>query len=311
MNPDSGREASAAGFAADFRLGWGYLQRGLATVRRDVGVYVRIVAVYAAPALLAAYLAATRREPNQLEQGAMIVLPWVTAVLGTVVVMIAISYHARGQRVGLARASLEALPWMPRYLWTNVHTSLIFWLPFGLLLGTRAWQEEAAPLGGLPGLALAGLWWLAVGSVAVCLHTRTLLAPFLAVHSDLPGTLATLESWRLSGHHFAACLGTLVIASLPVALPLGVVGLGLATTLSGAEQAAFLTALPNLAWAGIQAVRPVLIPAVYALYVELWQAESDRRWREGPPRVPIVARALLALTRPLPNLRRSNLHERR
>jgi hypothetical protein len=308
MSSDSGREAGAGGFAADFRLGWAYLQRGLAIVRRDVGVYLRIVALYAAPALLAAYLSATRREPNLLEQSAMVVLPWVTAVLGTVVVMIAISYHARSERVGLSRASWEALPWMPRYLWTNVHTSLIFWLPIGLLLGARAWQEETAPLGGLPGLALAGLWWLALGSVAVCLHTRTILAPFLAVHSDLPGTLATLESWRLSGNHFAACLGTLVIAGLPIALLLGVVGLGLATTLSGAGQTAFLTALPNLTWAGIQAVRPVLIPAVYALYVDLWQAESDRRRRVGAPPVPALARALLMLTRLL-SLRRSNLDE--
>jgi len=47
-----------------------------------------------------------------------------------------------------------------------------------------------------------------------------------------------------------------------------------------------LAAAPDLIWAGIQAVRPVLIPAVYLLYRELFRAELARRQQEGGPPVP-------------------------
>jgi hypothetical protein len=65
---------------------------------------------------------------------------------------------------------------------------------------------------------------------------------------------------------------------------------------AGALQAA----TPALLWAGIQAVRPLLVPAIYALYTDLWRAETARRQRDGAPAVPAVVRLLLALTRPLP-----------
>ena len=179
--------------------GFTYLRRGLAITRRDPLLYLAIVVVYAAPALIAGYLAATVREPTLGEQAAMVSLPWITAVLGTVVVMIAVSYHAHGGSVGLGRASWEALPWVPRYFWTNCHTTPIFWIPVGLLLTARVWQETILPLAGAPQLGLGLLWWLLIAVVAVRLHTRTLLPPFLGVHGDLPGTLPTLEPWRLSG----------------------------------------------------------------------------------------------------------------
>src|SRR5262249_59661577 len=111
-------------------------------------------------------------------QVTMVVLPYVTAIVGTVVVMVAVSHQAHRQRIGLVRVSLKALPWVPRYFWTNVHTSAIFWLPVGLLLLVRGWQETAAPLAGGLELAVAVLWWLVIGVVALVIPTPTLLAPF-------------------------------------------------------------------------------------------------------------------------------------
>jgi hypothetical protein len=264
------------------------------------GVNLQILAVFAAPALVAAYLAATVDDPAGWEQAAMLALPWVTAVLGTVVVMMAVSHQAHNRPIGLAGASREALPWVPRYFWTNVHTSVIFWVPVGLLIQARAWQEANLPLEGASAVVLGACWWLATAVAALCLHTRTLLAPFLAVHGDLPGTLAALESWRLSGRHFAVCFSTFVVATLPVGLPLAMIALTLLFALSGPSLAAFMAASPDLVWAGIQAVRLVLIPALYLLYGDLWGAELDRRRIQGEPPVPAPARALLAITRPLP-----------
>ena len=283
---------------------YAYLRHGLAIARRDPLIYVQIVVAYAAPALVAGYLTATAREPNLWQRAAILGLPWLTAVLGTVVVMIAVGYHARGQRVGFGRASREALGWVPRYFWTNCHTSVIFWVPIGLLLEARLWLGVFIPSQDAAKVTLGLLWWLVTGLVAVTLHTRTVVAPFLAVHSDLPGTLAALEAWRLSGRHFPLCLSTFVVASLPVALPLALVGLGLIITLPGADLVAWQAALANLVLAGIQAIRPVLIPALYVLYRDLWGTELARREREGAPGVPGLARAILALTKPLPKLGR-------
>lgn len=283
-----------------WRQGPRYLRRGLTITRLQVGLQLSILAVYAAPALAAAYLSSLPA-PSLWQQVLRAVLPWPTAILGTVVVMVAVARQAHGRPVGLGEASLLAVTWVPRYAWTNLHTSVIFWVPVGLLLEAHDRQEALLPLAGPLGAAVAGSWWLVIGLVAVTMHTRTLLAPFLAIHGDLPGTLAALEAWRLSGRHFGACLSTLLVAGAPVGLPLAFVALALALTLPAAALAAFQAAAPDLAWAAIQAVRPVLIPALYLLYGDLWQVELARRRQEGEPPVPRLAQALLLLTRPLPH----------
>lgn len=292
--------------SAPVRQAVAYLRSGLAISRPYWGTHALIFLVYSAPAAAAAWLAASAvtRRPAAGTQVAMLVLPYVTAIVGTVVVMVAVSHQAHRHRIGLVRVSLKALPWVPRYFWTNVHTSAIFWVPVGLLLLVRGWQESAAPLTGGLRPAVAVLWWLVIGVVALVIHTRTLLAPFYAIHGDLPGTLAALEAWRASGRHFRLCLATLIIAGGPVAVPLGAVALCLMLTLSGQALALFVNAIGDLVWVGIQAIRPVLIPAVYALYGDLWNTELARRRQDGEPPIPAFARPLLALTRPLPHLGR-------
>jgi hypothetical protein len=278
-----------------------YLRRGLAITRASFGVQMQIVAVYAAPALAAAYLS-TLPEPAVWQQVLRQVLPWMTAILGTVVVMAAVARWAHGEPTGLAGATWLALPWVPRYVWTNLHTTVIFWVPVGLLLQARTLQSAQLPLAGWVGVVVDGLWWVSVGVAGLTMHTRTLLAPFFAIHGDRPGTLAALEAWRVSGRHFGVCLSTLVAAGAPVALPLAGLAAALVLTLPPAAAAAILVAAPNLVWAAIQCVRPLLIPAVYLLYADLQQAELVRRQRDGEPSIPGIARGLLAFTRPLPHL---------
>lgn len=277
------------------------MRRGLAITRASLGLQLQIAAVYAAPAMAAAYLS-TLPERTAWQQALRQVLPYVTAILGTVVVMAAVARQARGRPVGIAGATWLALPWVPRYVWTNLHTTVIFWVPVGLLLQAHAWQSVLVPLAGWVGLVVAALWWLSIGVVALTMHTRTLLAPFFAIHGDQPGTLAALEAWRVSGRHFGVCMSTLIAAGAPVALPLAGLAVILARTLPAATAAALLGAAPDLVWAAIQAVRPILIPAVYLLYADLRQTELARRQRDGEPQLPRLARGLLAFTRPLPHL---------
>jgi hypothetical protein len=297
-------DAPRSDAAAPAGLGAGpaYLARGLITLRADWPAYLLLTLMYAAPAALAAGLAVAVADPTPWRGLLIGGLPWITAVLGTVAVMVALGEGAHGRRIRLGAVSGAALRWTPRYLWTNAHTSLAFWLPMTALTAARGWQEAALPVGGAPGAALALLWWLLIGVAALAIHTRTLLAPFLAVHGDLPGTLAALEAWRLSGRHFAPCLAVLVAGSLPVALPLALLAGGALVTLGEAGWRALAIAGPALLWLAIQLVRPVLMPAVYALYTDLWTAEQARRARDGAPPLPWPVRALLALTRPLPHL---------
>jgi hypothetical protein len=221
-------------------------------------------------------------------------------VLGTLAITVALGYQARGRSVDPIRATRVGVRWVPRYLWTNVHTSAIFWVPVGLLVVLR-YGLEAVTQDGPGSRTLEGLWWLLIAVVAVYLHTRTLLAPFLAVHADLPGTLATLVAWRLSGRRFALCLAALVLGALPVGMPLALLALAI-WSVSAAAHAALVTAAPDVAWAGIQLIRPVLIPALYLFYRDLWSPERTDIDKRGGLYVPDPARALLAVTRPLPRL---------
>jgi len=250
-----------------------------------------ITLVYTTPALVAAWLVAVVRDPSPWQQALILTLPWLTIVLGAVVIMVAVAYQSRGQTVSLGRATRVGLRWVPRYLWTNVHTSIVFWVPTTLLLTLRERLQLTTP---------DVFWWLLLACVALYMHTRTLLAPFLAIHGDLPGTLAMLTAWRLAGQHLGVCMATLVLGSLPVALPLGILALVVARNLSGPAQEALAAATPGLTWASIQLIRPLLIPALYLLYSELWHAELARVQERGGAHVPRVARLPLALTRPLP-----------
>lgn len=282
-----------------------YFATGLSLINRRRGTYALLTALYVAPALLAALLAVMIAEPNIWQQALLYLLRSITVVLGTLAVMVMVSFHAQGQDISVAQASRLGVYWVFRYLWTNAHTSLIFWVPFSALVWLHARQEDLMPLGDGVQPFANGVWWLATGGVALAIHTRTMLAPFLAVHGDLPGTLGTIESWRLSGRSFWTCLSTLVLASAPIAIPLGIAGGGLLLTLPSAQRAFFLIALPDLTWAAIQLIRPLLIPAVYALYKDLWEKEAAGRTAgDVLAAAPDPARPLLALTRPLPHFGR-------
>ena len=292
-------------FLAASSPAWRYVSRGASLVNRHRNTYALLTALYVLPSLLVALLALLIPEPNVWEHALRYILRSITVVLGALTVMVMVAYHAQGREIGVAQASWLGLLWVFRYLWTNAHTSLIFWIPFSVLVWLHAGQQDVVPLGGSIQPFADGIWWVATGGVALAIHTRTMLAPFFAVHGDLPGTVATIESWRLSGRSFWVCLSTLVLASAPIAIPLGLVGGGLLLALPSAQRALFLLALPDLTWAAIQLIRPLLMPAAYMLYKDLQRAECTGR-TDAPvvPHLPRLVRPLLALTRQLPHFGR-------
>jgi hypothetical protein len=243
-------------------VGWRNVRRGMAITARQPDLYVQLVLLYSLPPLAAAWLVVTGPRDSAWYAPLVFALPWITVVVAPVVVMAAVEAGRDGQRLSVLEATRRGVPWVPRYLWTNVHTTLLFWLPVGSLILVYAWS----PLGGLVPKAV---WAAVIAVVAVHQHVRTMLAPYLAVHGDFGGTHATVQSWHLGGKHFWRLLGTFALGSAPVALPLGVAYLLAAEFAPSAVSAALLAASAQLCWVAVQSIRPVLIPALRTAYEEI------------------------------------------
>ena len=248
--------------ALAWQAGWTNLWRGVAITRRQPDLYVWLCVVYALPPLVAAWLVVFGPRDSAWSEPLVLGLPWITVVVAPVVLMHAVAASCEGERLSLLEATRRGVPSVPIYVWTNVHTTALFWLPVGSLL--LLW--ERSPLGPL----VPGAGWLAViGVVAIHQHVRTVLAPYLAVHGACSGTHAALTSWRLGGTYFWRLLGTFTVGSLPVALPLLVcVGL-LAHFGPDAVTRALLAASVQLSCLGLQSVRPVLVPALHSVYEQI------------------------------------------
>jgi hypothetical protein len=242
--------------------GWWNLTRGLEITRQQPDLYVKLVLLYSLPPLVAAALVLFAPQDTPWVQSLIYLLPLITMVVAPVVLMHAVDAGRGGERIGVLEATRRGVPWVPRYVWTNMHTTVLFWVPVGTLM--LVWRS---PFGTL----LPSAFWIAViGSVALHQHVRTVLAPYLAVHGDLGGTRAALTSWELGGRHFWHLLLTFVLGSLPVALPLALAYLIIEQFGPDPLSAALLAASWQLGWVGVQSTRPLLIPALHLAYEDLY-----------------------------------------
>lgn len=250
-----------------WEAGWANLWRGFAITRRQPDLYVGLCLVYAVPPLLAAWLVVFGPRETGWFQPLVFGLPWITMVVAPVVLMHAVAASRDGERLSIFEATRRGVPSVPIYLWTNVHTTALFWVPVGALV--LLWQYS--PLGPL---VPDGGWLALIGVVAIHQHVRTVLAPYLAVHGEFSGTHAAVTSWRLGGTYFWRLLGTFAVGSAPVALPLGLAFVLLARFGPDALSRALLAASLQLAWVGIQSIRPVLVPALHSVYEEISAADA-------------------------------------
>ena len=275
-----------------------YFTEGLGMLQQDTSLFLRVAAVFSLPALASAVIAALLPIGLPWKYVLLFLLQSITTVVAPVVFMMVVGAVAKGTTITLRQAFKQGLPWLPRYVWTNVHTSLIFWAPMGPLFLLHGWLSPAPDRWNPETLLLLGAWSLALGGMAIFLHAHTVLAPFLAVHSNLPGSLAAWEAWRLCRRHFPLVLTNFVIAVLPAVVPLAVVVAVLFTFYGSLP--VFALALPHLTGVALQCIRLVLIPAVYMLYKDLWDQELARRRFEGDPDVPSPVQRLVSITGSLP-----------
>lgn len=240
-------------------------------------LFLQIVVVFSIPAVLATWLLIAVPFGPVWREPVLFLLNALTIVVAPVVFMMAVSACNHGERVGLGVLLQRAIPWVPRYVWTNCHTSVIFWLPMTLALTLKDAISHATAMSavaaGLTPLDI-GAWLFVLGPMALYLHSRTLLAPFLAVHGDRSGTLATWQSWQQSVRRLPVVLSTFVLACLPTAAPLALVAFAVANGLAG-RLPADPDAFTPLLGVGLQVVRLSLVPAAYQMYLDLEQLIDD------------------------------------
>ena len=279
-----------------WRQGGRYAVRGLKTLRLTPLVFVAIMALFSLPA--ASVIAITAADlPEGLGRTAgTTVLNVLSGTVAPVIFMKAVAAAHDGQRLGLWWHLADGTRWLPRYIWTNLHTTVIFWVPVGALaLGLIGFQRLALAESP-PGILISILWVVAIGATGLYVHSRTLLAPFIAVHGNVPGSLAALESWRVSGRMFGPVFATFVIAAGPIAVPLAAVFMGFYLTLPGPALDVFTATLAAQVWIAVNLIRPPLVAATYALYTEVWAGELERRAQLGHPATPGLVRWLIVMS---------------
>lgn len=278
---------------AAWRAGVGYAVRGLETLRVTPFVIVAIMVLFSLPAAAVIWITAADVPEGFGRTAGTTVLNLLSGTVAPVIFMKVVAEAHEGHRLGLWQHLTDGMRWLPRYIWTNLHTTVIFWVPVGILtVGLISFQRltyAESP----PGILISALWVVVIGGAGIYMHSRTLLAPFIAVHGNVPGSLAALESWRVSGRVFGPVLATFVIAAGPIAVPLAVVFMVFYLTLSGPALDVFSGTLAAQVWIAIKLIRPPLVAATYAMYTDVWAAELERRARQGHPATPALVRWLI------------------
>ena len=279
-----------------WRQGGRYAVRGLKTLRLTPLVFVAIMALFSLPAASVIAITAADLPEGLGRTAATTVLNVLSGTVAPVMFMKAVAAAHDGRRLGLWWHLADGTRWLPRYIWTNLHTTVIFWVPVGALaLGLIGFQRLAfAEIA--PGILISILWVVAIGATGLYVHSRTLLAPFIAVHGNVPGSLAALESWRVSGRMFGPVFATFVIAAGPIAVPLAAVFMGFYLTLPGPALDVFTATLSAQVWIAVNLIRPPLVAATYALYTEVWADELERRAQLGHPATPGLVRWLIDMS---------------
>lgn len=281
-----------------WRTGYAYTATGLRVLAFTPWTYVALAVGFALPPAGAILIALSDVPHGPGRTAAITALNFLGGTVPPVMFMMAVSAGYHGQRLSIFRHLWNGTIWLPRYLWTNAHTSVIFWGPVLAMLFLYRWYKANVVLGGFAGEAVPVAFMVTIAALGLYLHTRTLLAPFLAVHGNLPGTLAALESWRLSGRHFPQVFGTMAVSGGPIAIPLSVIFFAVLFAVRDSEvhYANFISTLLSQVAIAIKLVRPVVVTATYGLFQEYWPAEVERRRVAGAPPTPWLARALLAIS---------------
>lgn len=232
---------------------WGqacvYILAGLRLCRTDIPGLLTLVGLFCLPPLAAAFIGS---QPGPIASWLAQMLPWITIVLGNLSLVLAMEALDSGQPIIPAQILPAALRELPRYLWANGITTLLFWGIF-------------TPLQWLVGLGVTRLGWPGFAPTLLLLlpmlfwHVHLVFATYAAVVDHHSGVRSVLISIRLTNKRWlliaAAFVGS-VLVEAPIAAPLYLLILHLANPLVAG----------GFTWILLMGMRPIFIATLHEVY---------------------------------------------
>lgn len=267
---EKGLEISISRIPQDTERSWwkqaaSYVACGLRICRQDIPGLLTLVGLFMLPPLAAVIIGG---QPGPLAYWVAWGLPWITITVGNIAAVLAIEALDTGQPVVPARILPAALRWLPRYLWTNGITTVLFWglfAPLQWVLNQQMSQWNWPPLA-LPALLLLPmLFW----------HVRLVFATYAAIVDGQPGLCSVMISLRLPHRRWkmvvAAFAGSvLVMAPLAGPLYFWILTVHNPVIAGGFE------------WALVMPMRPLLIATMHMIYQDFRPATTLQKTTYSP-----------------------------
>lgn len=253
-----------------------YVLRGLRICCKDIPGLLTLVGFFMLPPLAAVVIG---NQSGQLAYWIAWALPWITITLGNIAAVLAIEALDKKQPVPVMPGKLlcDAVRWLPRYLWTNGLTTLLFWGIFQPLqwgLGWLATQEGWPAFTPTAILLLPMLFW----------HVRLVFATYAAIVDDQPGLRSVRISIGIARGRWlmvvAAFVGSVLIAA-PIAAPLYL----LIQTVHNPVVAG------GFEWVLVMPLRPLFISTLHVIYHDYRPSLQQRPAQSIPEEAVIIARA--------------------
>jgi hypothetical protein len=226
-----------------------YVAYGLRICRKDIPGLLTLVGLFMLPPLAAVIIGS---QPGPLAYWLAWGLPWITITIGNIAVVLAIEALDADEPIVPALILPAALRWLPRYLWTNGLTSVLFWglfAPLQWVIGqqTSRWNWPSFAPTAL--LLLPMLFW----------HVRLVFATYAAISDDQPGLRSVMISIRLPHRRWkmvvAAFAGSVLIVA-PLAGPLYLLILSIHNPVIAG----------GFEWALVMPIRPLFIATLHRIY---------------------------------------------
>jgi hypothetical protein len=244
-----------------------YVAAGIRICRKDIPGLIMLVGLFMLPPLTAVVVGS---QPGEVAQWIANALPWITITLGNISAVLAIEAIDAGRPIIPSEILPAAVRWLPRYLWANGITTVLFWgilIPaqwaLGMLVDRWGWPSFTVIL--LLGIPM--LFW----------HVRLVFATYAAIVDDQPGARSVRISigiahrrWRMV---VAAFVGSVLVEG-PVIGPIYLLIQGITNPYVAG----------GFTWMLIMMMRPIFIATLHEIYEDYRPAAeiAERRKHSEP-----------------------------
>ena len=237
-----------------------YVGAGIRICRKDIPGLVMLVGLFMLPPLAAVVVGS---QPGDIAHWIAEALPWITITLGNISAVLAIEALDAGRPIIPSEILPAAVRWLPRYLWANGITTIIFW---GLFTPAQWELGKLTDSWGWPSFTVI----LLLGIPMLFLHVRLVFATYAAIVDNQPGVQAVRISFgiahRRSRMVVAAFVGSVLVEG-PVIGPIYL----LIQAISNPYVAGGFT------WMLIMLMRPIFIATLHEIYEDYRPAAEIAR----------------------------------